>query len=115
MNPQQLEAARENMVAWLSDPHELGRRPHKIEFAGCFELHEMHYYIFKFKPGLLGSWRVGVSGGYMEDDLMPCGHTFSDMKKYDAATAENDCIKMVEMIRSYWMERAKREISYSSL
>ena len=69
-----MEAAKKNMVIWLSDPHELGREPRKIEYAGNF------------------------------------GHTFSNMKKYHASTAESDCIKMIEMIRAYWMEQAKRLI-----
>ena len=47
------------------------------------------------------------SGGYVDNDLVPCGHTFSDMKKYNATTAQNDCIDMIERIRSYWMEQAK--------
>ena len=48
-----MEAAKKNMVIWLSDPHELGREPRKIEYAGNFELHDMRYYFFKFKTGLL--------------------------------------------------------------
>ena len=27
------------------------------------------------------------------------------MKKYNATTAQNDCIDMIERIRSYWMEQ----------
>ena len=42
---------------------------------------------------------VGVCGGFEDDDLEPCGHTFSNMQKYDSTTAQNDCIEMVEMIR----------------
>ena len=64
----------------------------KIEFVKEFELHEMHYYIFKFKRSVFSSWLVGVSGGYEGNDLVPCGHTFSDM---------------IERILSYWMEQAK--------
>ena len=109
MNLAQMEAAKKNMVISLSDPHELGREPRKIEYAGNFELHDMRYYFFKFKTGLLGPWLIGVSGGYESDTtLEPCGHTFSNMKKYHASTAESDCIKMIEMIRAYWMEQAKR-------
>ena len=108
MNLAQMEAAKKNMVIWLSDPHELGREPRKIEYAGNFELHDMRYYFFKFKTCLLGPWLIGVSGGYESDTtLEPCGHTFSNMKKYHASTAESDCIKMIEMIRAYWMEQAK--------
>ena len=77
MNLAQMEAAKKNMVIWLSDPHELGRAPRKIEYAGNFELHDMRYYFFKFKTGLLGPWLIGVSGGYESDTtLEPCGHTF---------------------------------------
>ena len=108
MSVKQQDAAQKNMAEWLSDPHELGKKPSKIECVGDFELHEMHYYIFRFKTGLLSQWLVGVSGGYEGDTLEPCGHTFSDMKKYSAATAQNDCIEMIERIRAYWMEQAKK-------
>ena len=108
MNSRQLFAAQENMVEWLADPHELGKKPSKIECAGEFDLHDMHYYIFKYKTGLLSSWLVGVSGGFEDDGLEPCGHTFSEMQKYDASTAQGDCIAMVEKIRAYWMEQAKK-------
>lgn len=108
MHEKQLQAARENMLAWLADPHELGRKPHKIEAAGEFELHGLHYYIFRYKPGLLSRWLIGVSGGFEEDGLTPCGHTFSEMKEYNPDTAESDCTQMVERIRAYWMEQAAR-------
>lgn len=108
MNTIQRDAAQANMTEWLADPHELGRKPYKTECTGEFELHEMHYYVFKFKACALSPWRVGVSGGYEGDSLEPCGHTFSKMRRYDAATAQNDCIEMVEMIRAFWIEQAKR-------
>lgn len=81
MNIKQQEVAQMNMVEWSSDSQELGKKPSKIEFVKEFELHEMHYYIFKFKRSVFSSWLVGVSGGYEGNDLVPCGHTFSDMKK----------------------------------
>ena len=105
MNIKQQEVAQMNIV--VSDLQELGKKPSKIEFVKKFELYEMHYYIFKFKRSVFTSWLVGVSGGYEGNDLVPCGHTFSDMKKYNATTAQNDCIDMIERIRSYWMEQAK--------
>lgn len=107
MNINQQEAAQINMLEWLADPRELGKQPYKIECTGNFTLHEMQYYIFRFKTRVLGQWLVGVSGGYEGDSLEPCGHTFSDMKKYNATTAQNDCIEMIERIRAYWMEQAK--------
>lgn len=105
MNIKQQEVAQMNMV--VSDLQELGKKPSRIEFVKEFELHEMHYYIFKFKRSVFSSWLVGVSGGYEGNDLVPCGHTFSDMKKYNSTTAQNDCIDMIERILSYWMEQAK--------
>lgn len=103
MNIKQQEVAQMNMVEWLSDSQELGKKPSKIEFVKEFELHEIHYYTFKFKRSVFTSWLVGVSGGYVDNDLVPCGHTFSDMKEYNATTAHD----MIERIRSYWMEQAK--------
>ena len=108
MNEKQIQAAQENMLNWLAHPHELGKKPHKIELSGEFDLHDLHYYIFRFKTGLLSKWLVGVSGGYENNDLVPCGHTFSDFKEYHEETAQSDCVKMVEMIRTYWMEQAKK-------
>ena len=62
MNIKQQEVAQMNMV--VSDLQELGKKPSRIEFVKEFELHEMHYYIFKFKRSVFSSWLVGVSGGY---------------------------------------------------
>lgn len=107
MNQQQLCAAREAMAAWLADEHELGKKPSKIECAGEFDYNEMHYYIFKFKAGLLRKWRIGVCGGFEDDDLTPCGHIFSEQQIYNPATAQADCIAMVDKIMAYWKEQAK--------
>lgn len=106
MNSKQAEAAREDMIAWLSDPQELGKAPSRIECAGQFEYNGMRYYIFKFKTGALGKWLVGVSGGYEDDDLEPCGHTFSERKPYHASTAQSDCTEMVKKIIAYWQSQA---------
>ena len=59
MNIKQQEVAQMNMVEWSSDSQELGKKPSRIEFVKEFELHEMHYYIFKFKRSVFGSWLVG--------------------------------------------------------
>ena len=44
MNQQQ--AAMQSMKEWLSHPGELGKEPAKIEPAGEFDLHDLHYYMF---------------------------------------------------------------------
>lgn len=47
MNKEQLNAATEEMIGWLAHPAELGKAPALIECVGEFDLHDMHYYIFK--------------------------------------------------------------------
>lgn len=104
MNTQK-EAATAVMEEWLSHPKELGRKPAKLEIAGEFDLHGLHYYIFKFKKTLLGSWKVAVCGGYKGDGVGHCGHICSEMEPYDPSTAQEKCVAMVEKIRQYWTER----------
>ena len=58
MNLEQMNEAKKAMVGWLSHPQELGKAPAKIECAGEFDLHDLHYYIFKYKKEL--SWCVAA-------------------------------------------------------
>lgn len=103
----QQQAAIQSMVEWLSHENELGHKPHKIEVAGQFERHDMQYYIIKYKKNMLGGWLLGVCGGYeAPEDTEHCGHIFSGMQPYDHNTAEDEAIKMVEMVREYWMQQA---------
>lgn len=71
MNQQQ--AAMQSMKEWLSHPGELGKEPAKIEPAGEFDLHDLHYYIFRYKKGMFGKWLLGVCGGYGPEDTEHCG------------------------------------------
>ena len=107
MNQQQMNVAREALIDWLKDPRELGKAPAKMEYAGTFVLHDMNYYIFKFKKSILGKWLIGVSGGFAGDELELCGHMFSEMQEYREATAQEDAVKLVETVRSYWMKQAE--------
>ncbi|MCR2803975.1 DUF4261 domain-containing protein [Paenibacillus soyae] len=103
----QQQAATRSMIDWLAHENELGSKPYKIEIAGQFQRHGMHYYIFRYKKSLLGKWLLGVCGGYESpSDTEHCGHIFSEMTPYAPATAEQEAIRMVEMIREYWMQRA---------
>ncbi|MEK8132840.1 DUF4261 domain-containing protein [Paenibacillus filicis] len=103
----QQQAAMQSMINWLSDERELGRIPSKIEIAGEFDLHDMHYYIFKYKKTWLGKWLLGVCGGYENPtDTEHCGHIFSEMQLYNPVTAKQEAIAMIEMIREYWMQQA---------
>lgn len=108
MNREQLDVAQKAMIEWLSDPHEIGKKPNKIECAGEFDYNEMHYYIFKFKAGLFGKWLVGVCGGFEDDELEPCGHIFSNMQEYNESSAQRECIAMVEKIMAFWIDQAKK-------
>ncbi len=109
MTPKQLEAAKSAMISWLAHPQELGTEPVAIECAGTFELHDMTYYMFKYKKTHDGEWLLAVNGGYEGDSLSDCGHTFSEMEPYDEHTAVAKSTEMVEAIRSYWMEQARQE------
>ncbi|MFD2117135.1 DUF4261 domain-containing protein [Paenibacillus yanchengensis] len=103
----QKQSAMESMIEWLAHEDELGKAPSKIECVGEFDLHDMHYYIFKFKASTFGKWLLGVCGGYENlTETTHCGHVFSELEPYDPATAEQNSIEMVEMIREYWMKEA---------
>lgn len=107
MNEQQMNVAKDALVQWLSHPQELGKKPAKIEYAGTFILYDMHYYIFKYKKGIFGKWLLGVSGGFVGDELEHCGHVISQMQEYSEATAQEEAIRLVGLVRSYWIERAE--------
>jgi len=82
INHEQMNVAAKALVDWLKDPRELGKAPAKIECTGTFILHEMTYYIFKYKKNFLGKWLLGVSGGFEGNSLELCGHMFSEMQEY---------------------------------
>lgn len=108
MNLQQMSAAKQSLSEWLAHPQELGKAPARIECAGEFDLHDLHYYIFKYKKGVLGKWLLGVCGGYDGDEQEHCGHVFSEMQEYTEATAKEEAVKLVEFLRSYYMDMARK-------
>ncbi len=105
----QLQAARQAMIDWLAHPKELGHPPAGMEAAGEFDLHGLHYYMFRYQAQTDSPWLLGVCGGYEQGSLQHCGHVFSEMEPYDPATAQEESIAMVEMIRTYWMRVAQAE------
>ncbi len=109
MNQAQMQAAKEAMSGWLAHPQELGAAPAALEWAGKFDLHDMHYYIFKYKAKPDDDkWLLGVAGGYAGEELEHCGHVFSEMEEYTADTAEEKAKALVETVRSYWMQQAEK-------
>lgn len=106
---QQMKVAEKELVKWLSDEHELGKAPVKIECRKEFDLYGLHYYVFRFKKGLLQPWLLGVCGGFEGDSLEHCGHVFSNMEEYVEQSAVEKATELVEMIRAYWMEQASKQ------
>ena len=109
MNEKQCQHAKTEMTNWLSHPQELGKAPAKIECGGEFDYQGLHYYIFKYKKTVLGKWLLGICGGYEGDELQHCGHVFSEMQEYRENTAEQDAVKLIEYVESFWKEQAERE------
>lgn len=109
MMKKQKDVAKQAMIDWLADECELGKVPFRIECVNEFDLHNLHYYVFRFKKGIFDNWLLGVAGGYERDSDKHCGHIFSEMEKYDSNTAVDSCIEMVEKIRTYWMRQAKQQ------
>jgi hypothetical protein len=108
VNQIQMQAAKRVMIEWLKHPQELGKEPEQIRYAGTFDLYGMHYYLFKYKRGRMGKWLLGVSGGFVEDELENCGHVYSEMQEYHEETAKEDAIVLIETVRAYWKEQAER-------
>ena len=109
IKPEQEKAAMDEMIGWLSHENELGAPPVKIESAGEFDCHGLHYYIYKYKKSSDEPWLLGVAGGYGRCDLDHCGHVFSEMEEYFSDTAEEKAIVLVEMLRDAWMREAENE------
>ena len=76
-----------------------------------FDLHDLHYYIFRYKPTRNHpDWLLGVAGGYEKDALDHCGHVFSEMEVYQEANAVDQAVALVEQVRAYCMrEGAEQE------
>ncbi len=105
----QQEAAIAEISGWLSHARELGKEPAIIECTKSFEYLDMTYYIFRFKAEIQGTdWLIGVCGGYVADSLRHCGHLFSRFEAYNAETEEQDAIRNIETVRSFWMEMVKQ-------
>lgn len=99
MNNEIKEAILE-LEKWLSDPHELGHKPSKIEYTNSFTDEDgIKCMIFKYKKSILGEWLLGI--------VSESG-TFSQMQKYNKNTEIEDAKKILEMLKNYWKEMAKK-------
>lgn len=107
----QEKAAFTAMLSWLHEDKVLKNEPELMECIDEFDLHSLHYYMFRFKEQKHDPWLLGVCGGYEEDNNQHCGHVFSRYLEYKEETALQDAIDIVEMIRTYWMKRAEEQIN----
>ncbi len=96
----EIKAGISELENWLSDPHELGHKPSKIEYTNSFEDEDgINCMIYKYKKSMLGKWLLGI--------VSESG-TFSEMKEYNKATEIEDAKKILEMLKNYWKEMAKQ-------
>ena len=49
-----IKAAAQELEVWLADPHELGRKPAKVEYVNSFEDDGIQCLIFRYRKSLLG-------------------------------------------------------------
>ncbi len=106
----QKRAAMQAMIDWLADERELGRNPANILFAEEFDLNGLHYYIFKFQKELLGTWYLGVCGGYEGESLNHTGHIFSAMEEYHSSTAVGQAAALVKRLQEYYEKRMAEKL-----
>lgn len=102
-----IKNAEMDLINWLMHPNELGCRPSMIKFVKCIKMDKKEYYVFKFKKNKLGKWMLGVSGGYENQNSDPCGHTFSEYKKFNEKSIDFDVEMMVERQKNYWKNIAQ--------
>lgn len=101
-NTEQLKAATEAMVNWLSHPNELGVSPQNIICTDEFNRNNEHFYVFKYQKTEGDKWLVGVCGGYESpESLEHTGKVFSSFQEY-SNDAVNHATQMVEAIEDYW-------------
>lgn len=95
-----IEKAKEELIEWLSDPDELGRKPVKIEYTNHFkDENGIECVIFKFKKSIVGKWLLGI--------VSESG-TFSEMKEYHAKNEIDDATKILNMLKEYWKEQTRQ-------
>lgn len=92
--------AKQELENWLSHPNELGQKPIKIEYTNHFEDKDgIHCFIFKYKKALFSKWYLGIVSD---------SGTFSEMREYHKETEMNDATEILEKLKNYWKEMAKK-------
>lgn len=95
-----IEQSKCELENWLSDPNELGFKPYKIEYTNSFEDGDgIKCKIFKYKKSMLSKWLLGIVSD---------SGTFSEMKEYKQVTEIEDAKLLIETLKKYWKEMAKK-------
>lgn len=97
---EEIKMAMLELENWLSDSRELGKKPSKIEYTNSFVDEDgIKCMIFKYKKNMLSKWLLGI--------VSESG-TFSEMKEYNKKTEIEDAKMILEMLKNYWREMAKK-------
>lgn len=95
------EAEIHEIEEWLMHPNELGSKPSKIQFVKEFtDEEDIHCLIFKFKKSIISPWMLIIHSD---------AGIFSELQKYNEATAVEDARGLVEYLKQFWKNRAKEE------
>ncbi len=95
------EKEKLEVIEWLAHPNELGSEPYKIEFVKEFtDEEEFNCLIFKYKKSALSPWLLAISGD---------AGIFSEMLKYNEATAIEDAKELMNYLKDYWKSVARSE------
>ena len=90
---------KKQLEDWLSDSHELGRKPYKINYTNSFEDEDgIRCFIYKYKKHFFSKWCLGIVSD---------SGTFSEMLEYKRETEIEDAKKILESLKNYWKEQAK--------
>ncbi|MGN0159991.1 MAG: DUF4261 domain-containing protein [Lachnospiraceae bacterium] len=95
---QKYEDEKQRVIEWLEDPHELGKKPSKIEFTKEFTDEDgINCKIFKYKKSLMAPWMLAICSD---------SGVFSEMQNYNEATEVEDAQKLVDFLKEYWKRMA---------
>ena len=92
------EDEKQQVIQWLEDPNELGKKPSKIEFTKEFtDKDGIHCKIFKYKKSVFSPWMLAICSD---------SGVFSEMETYNEATEVEDAQKLLDFLKEYWKRMA---------
>lgn len=94
----QQENAIETFKTWLIRLRKVEKEPSEIEIYNTFNYKGEEFAIIKFKIDLNSPYLLGISGGFRQNDNTPQGYVWSKFEEFDEKTAEQKCIKYIEII-----------------